>query len=275
MYNYFVSTNFPCHDLHVHQYGEQACEPSYGFGPCVRNNYFFHYVYEGCGRFEVHGKTFPVQKGQMFLICPQEVTYYEADAATPWLYRWIEFSGGHAQSLLHRAHLSQDTPIFTDSDDGAVGKALQTILEYGEQSYEALMGRFWMFLAALTASQDAPSTTALQEQYVKKAILYIQTMLHRRILVSDLADYVNINRSYLSRLFRQYEGVSPQQYITAYKLNAAARFLCNPQFTVGEVARSVGYEDQLDFSKAFKAYYGESPSQWRKLPNFVRAVKNT
>ncbi|MDO4563473.1 MAG: AraC family transcriptional regulator [Clostridia bacterium] len=263
---YFVSTSFPGHDLHVYQYGEQACTPSYSFGPCVRNSYFLHYVYEGCGRFEVHDKRFDVKKGQMFLICPQEVTYYEADSLNPWLYRWVEFSGELVSSFLHRSALSQDNPIFTDKT-GAVGDALWELLRHGNQPYEDVMGRFWLFLSALMATKKDESSDVLQEQYVKKAVLYIQTMLHQRILVSDLADYVNINRSYLSRLFRQYTGVSPQQYILACKLSAATQFLCNPQFSVSQVARSVGYDDPLDFSKAFKARYGVSPTLWRRSPH--------
>ena len=121
------------------QYGEQQCEPGHAFGPCVRNNYLIHYIYSGKGVFKTNSKEYHLHKGQFFLICPEQLTYYKADTEEPWLYRWIEFNGSFADSVLKSAGLSEDSPIFTDNEDMSVGKALLDIVRRQNTDFEILM----------------------------------------------------------------------------------------------------------------------------------------
>lgn len=93
---------------------------------------------------------------------------------------------------------------------------------------------------------------------------FIQNNYCYPIRVSDAADYVCINRSYLYTLFRRELGVSPQEYLANCRLTHAAELLVLTDFSVESVAFSCGYGNALVFSKAFKAKYGASPSQYRK-----------
>ena len=56
---------------------------------------------------------------------------------------------------------------------------------------------------------------------------------------------------------------SSQRYLIQYRMTKAAELLKDSRIPVGEVARSVGYENQLHFSRAFKNTYGISTSQYR------------
>ena len=283
---YYVDTALLPRDIYPLQYGEQECTPGYGFGPCIRNHYFLHYVYQGKGTFEGEGKRYLLEAGQLFLIYPGQLTYYEADREEPWVYRWIEFNGSFSESLLKAAGLSRDTPVFMESPSsdsmfpeaareifGAIGAALKHLVTQGETSFEALMSSFWAFLAALTSESQQTAGIAPAEEYVRKAENYIKMNLHQKISIQEIAEYVGINRSYLSRLFRQYKGSSTQQYIIAARLDSAAQYLKNKKLSVGEVAKSVGYSDQLEFSKAFKARFKVSPTQWRTEVFWQQSVK--
>ncbi len=93
---------------------------------------------------------------------------------------------------------------------------------------------------------------------------YIKNNINKKITVNDIAAYIGINRSYLSRLFKERNGVSPQQYLTTAKINAAAQYLKNTDISVTGAAQSVGYTDYRVFNKVFRRHFNTSPSEWRK-----------
>lgn len=58
-------------------------------------------------------------------------------------------------------------------------------------------------------------------------------------------------------------GLSPAQYITDFRVNAACRLLEETELPVSAVARSVGYNDSLYFSRIFHKTKGVSPTEYR------------
>ena len=73
-----------------------------------------------------------------------------------------------------------------------------------------------------------------------------------------------VNRSYLYTLFENSMGMSPQQFLTTYRLTRASELLAVTQLPVESIALSCGYNDPLVFTKAFKQMKGMSPSGYRR-----------
>lgn len=258
---FFVGNQSSCGDFNVHEYGDEQCVPGYAFGPYIRSTYFFHYIYSGKGIFEAEGKTHELNAGQMFLICPGQLTYYAADKYEPWHYRWISFDGGYSEILLKSAGLSADSPVFTDHS-GNAGKALKEITKKrGRGSFCSLMSAFWSFADAISTENEK---NAPAEEYVKMAKAQIHSHYMEQLTVGEIAGRIGIDRSYLCRLFKAAEGLSPKEYLIEYRLNLAKRFLRETDCSVSAAARLVGYNDSLDFSKIFKSRFGISPSKWKK-----------
>ena len=128
---------------------------------------------------------------------------------------------------------------------------------------ESLLFSFFSIL-----SQDidiVPSAVANEENmYIRRALEYIHNNYSNSIKVSDIANYVCIDRSYLYRLFRQRMDMSPQDYLVNYRITRAAELLSLTDLPVGGVALSCGYRDPLVFGKAFKLKRGITPAQFRK-----------
>ena len=59
-------------------------------------------------------------------------------------------------------------------------------------------------------------------------------------------------------------GMSPQQFLTTYRITKAAELLAVTDLPVESIALSCGYNDPLVFTKAFKQMKGMSPSSYRK-----------
>ena len=89
-------------------------------------------------------------------------------------------------------------------------------------------------------------------QYVIRAVEFIQRNYCNPVKVTDVADYVCINRSYLYTLFENSMGMSPQQFLTTYRITKAAELLAVTALPVESIALSCGYNDPLVFTKAFK-----------------------
>ncbi len=73
-----------------------------------------------------------------------------------------------------------------------------------------------------------------------------------------------INRSYLYTLFQNYLGMSPQQFLTTFRITKARELLDSTNYPIESIALSCGYSDALVFTKAFHAMKGMSPSKYRK-----------
>lgn len=261
-HSYYVFTNLTPTDIYPVEYGEEQCKKGHYFGPFVRKNYLLHYIYNGEGIFRTENNEYKLHSGQMFLIEPHRLTYYKADDNNPWLYRWLEFNGSMAPKILKSAGLSSDMPIFIDDENQSSGKALLDIVNGGDMRFEEFMQKFWAFISTLTKDTDNEFLTPAQE-YVQKAENFIKTSIHKKITVNDAAEYIGINRSYLTRLFKQYKNISPKQYILALKMNTAAQYLKNTGISITEAAQSVGFFDTHAFDKAFKSHFNMSPSKWR------------
>ncbi|MCH5188696.1 MAG: AraC family transcriptional regulator [Oscillospiraceae bacterium] len=259
MINYFTGFENLSGDFTVHEYGEEQCPSGYGFGPYIRQTYFIHYIYSGKGIFRAEGKEYRLKAGQIFLILPGQLTYYEADKDDPWHYRWISFDGGYSEVLLRSAGLSIQSPIYTDDEHGSAGKALEVIVQNGIVPFCQLMSEFWSFADSLLRGKRP-----IADSYVRRAKAHIHSHYMEPLSIGEIAAGAGIDRSYLSRLFKDSEGISPQEYLIRYRLHLAKTLLLETDYNVSSVARLVGYSDALDFSKRFKSRFGLSPLKWRK-----------
>ena len=81
--------------------------------------------------------------------------------------------------------------------------------------------------------------------------------------IASLARAVGTSRAHLARRFNDLVGEPPITYLTKWRLSLGADLLCQPEATVTNTARSVGYGSPFAFSTAFKRRYGISPHQHR------------
>lgn len=269
---WYADTKLLPQDIYPLQYGEQECDSGYGYGPCIRNFYFIHYVYRGKGYLLAEGQRYEIEAGQFFLIYPGQMAYYEADKEEPWMYRWVEISGAFCEELLSAAGFRKDGPVLADAD-GMVGTAIRKMTETGGAEFGLVMEKLWGIVHAMTAGKLDDVRESRGSEYVRKCEAYMRANLHKKLRITELAAYAGIDRSYLSRIFRDQMGQSPQQYLLKMKMEAAAQHLKKKDISVKEVALCVGYDDPLEFSKQFRRYFQVSPSTWQKQQFYEQSIQ--
>ena len=220
--------------------GEEACAPGHSFGPAVREYTLLHYVISGKGTFYARGEAFPVGAGQVFLIRPGEMTTYTADHLDPWRYRWIGFNGKLSESFC------QLPPVFS---------CAERFFPAEESEYR--------LAASLMELYDHLFTEATKgNPHVLRVTNYIRAQYMQPIRVEKIAEELNLDRRYLSRLFKTHVGCSMQEFLIRVRLEAAAGHLHQGK-SVTEAAALSGYEDVSNFSKMFKRHYGISPVAYK------------
>lgn len=114
--------------------------------------------------------------------------------------------------------------------------------------------------------KNSNSTTVLQVE--KLLSCYFKSEQRKETglpTVKYLADKVHLSASYLSDLLKKETGMNAQDHIHYYLIEEAKNMLQNSDFTVNEVAYSLGFEYPQYFSKLFKKKTGQTPLEYRKL----------
>ncbi|MDD2979672.1 MAG: AraC family transcriptional regulator [Hespellia sp.] len=267
-YSYKVGENL-LNSLAVYNVGHQQCEPGYQWGPGIRDHYSIHHVISGEGHYTVGGRTYHLRAGDTFILYPNAEVQYMADVSNPWEYAWVGFKGNDAGSILYATDFSNGHPVIEQKVPGDLIKTqLNQIFELRGNNYEdavAMAGALYTLLAGFMRYADKKdSEKDLQFTYMEKAKDYIETSYSYPITVEEIAEYVGVSRSHLYRSFQTYMHQSPKEYLTQFRLKRACHLLKETQLSIASIAYSVGFENNLYFSKAFKLQKKTSPSQYRQ-----------
>lgn len=251
--------------------GWENNNPSHLFEPTERDNHVLHFVTKGRGRLILEDGEREVGMGDVFYIAPGMKAGYVADGEKPWSYVWIGYNGVRAQEYSRLAGFSEKQPVrksgFVDKVANYIEEALNahTMTTADELHREAVLMEIFAILIRENEEGSAGCGIKTEEpDFVQRSLDYISQNFDRNIRINDLANYLGVSRSYLSSSFKKSVGCSPQNYILNLRMERARNLLRSTSLPVNLVADSVGYEDQLAFSKAFKQYYGLSPRDYRK-----------
>ena len=235
-------------DLNPLFLGEEICRPGKSFGPSVRKYTLIHAVFSGCGCVYKGDQVYSVHAGEAFIINPDEVVTYVADEKTPWHYHWIAFDGALSYRFAELPTVVQ-FPL-------NIVKEMIELEDKGVKEYR-LAGYLFQIYAYLFEKQK-PNT-----HYVRRVQDYIRSLYMNPLRVEEIAAQLNLDRRYLSRIFKQKTGQTIQDFLISVRMEEAKRLLSQGS-TVEQAALLSGYEDACNFSKMFKRRFGVSPQYWKE-----------
>ena len=254
MHRYFIDRGMK--DLNPLQYGKRQCPPSHSFGPAIRPFYLIHYVLAGKGVLYKGEAAYPVKAGEYFLIFPDEVTTYTADADEPWEYLWLGFTGERAERLLRL-----ESPV------GTLPRSIfEELMKVGDGGFLEFNGVVEDYVASVLHRMIAEmfAHRAAHAHYARRAETILRTMyMQPDISVEQIAKELLIDRHHLARLFKARYGITMQAYLIETRINRAAEFLAEGH-SATESAALCGYTDFSNFSKMFRRRFGVSPGKYAK-----------
>ena len=93
---------------------------------------------------------------------------------------------------------------------------------------------------------------------------YVEQNFKNKISLDEIADELHVNRSYLSRFYKNKTGINLFDTILNLRIEAAKEYLLNTDMKTYEISEAIGVDDAGYFSKMFKKITGVSPKEFRK-----------
>lgn len=100
--------------------------------------------------------------------------------------------------------------------------------------------------------------------HIRKCIDYIYEHLHEKLTINELAEFSDLNASYLSKLFLKETGVSVKTFIINAKIDTAKNMLKHSDFSYLDISLALGFSTQSAFISVFKKNTGMTPKQYRE-----------
>lgn len=98
---------------------------------------------------------------------------------------------------------------------------------------------------------------------IRDAITYLKAHYREKISLSMVAQAVNFNAEYFSRLFVRETGMNFTVYLNSLRMRQAVELLEHTDKKVYEIAEEVGYSSLSYFSTAFKKSFGQTPAEYQ------------
>lgn len=131
---------------------------------------------------------------------------------------------------------------------------------------------------------DVNSSTAqnkTQIEYYRRlqiALDFIESNIDRSIQLDDVARASHFSSFHFHRIFHAIVGETVNDYVSRKKMEKAVnRLAYYPTMKVTEIAHIGGFSSSANFSKAFKLYFGMSPTELRKVKfqnQYIKDSKN-
>lgn len=117
-------------------------------------------------------------------------------------------------------------------------------------------------------STPAEFSSMLESKVSSEAMLKILRFIHHNymhdISLEQVAEFINLNSSYVSAMFKKEAGINFVPYLHTCRVAKAQQLMNeNPKLAIDKIAIQVGYENPRQFFKVFKKYSGLTPGQFR------------
>jgi AraC family transcriptional regulator, L-rhamnose operon transcriptional activator RhaR len=129
------------------------------------------------------------------------------------------------------------------------------------------IGLLIQFLAGLArAVAPAPETAEARSLHpaIQSLLARIEADPAREWNLPRLADTANLEKSYLTRIFKAATGLAPLAYVARARLELAASLLLRTPLSIREIAEQVGIADPNLFARRFRTHFGLSATAYRE-----------
>lgn len=241
--------------------------------------YEVYFLLGGSVSFQVEGKLFLVEPGDLLLINPQELHQAQVgqnavyERYVLWLSRsYLDQLGGGQCDLsacFDQAASGHTNLLRPDKVHRAI---LQDLLKnvnaefYGEDAdsrlyAQSLLTQFLVEVNRLTRSSVQKSKKTEEPDLISRVLAYIGSHYQESLTLADIASEFYVSKYYLAHEFSARVGTSVYRYITFRRL-MQAKELISSGMTPGAVYQNCGFGDYANFYRAFKAEYGISPREY-------------
>jgi AraC-like DNA-binding protein len=235
----------------------------------VLDEYQLLYISKGKGTF-VSETSSPqqIEEGNMFLLFPGEWHNYLPDKQIGWDEYWIGFNGKDIDSRVKNGFFNKQKPVYKVGINNEIVELYEQAIKIAidqKTGFQQILAGVVSHLLGLAFSLD--KNQFLENLHVtnqiNKAKIIIVENIFTGIKAEEIAEKINMSYSWFRRIFKDYTGFAPAQYIQELKIQKGKELLTNSSLSVKEIAFKMGFDNSEYFFTAFKKKTGMTPIQYR------------
>ena len=211
-----------------------------------------------------------VPAGNIVLFRPKEFQKYEYYGIDKTEVYWIHFTGNDVKNILRKYGFPDEKRIFpvgTSLEYERVFKRIIMELQRCQDDYEEMLDLLLRHLLIIF-HRELTREHVLKNEYLDSemdiAASYFNENYNLDINIEEYAVSRGMSVSWFIRNFKKYTGTTPMQFITSIRITNAQMLLETTNYAINEIARIVGYDNPLYFSRLFRKQKGCPPSHYRK-----------
>lgn len=254
----------------IYRLSERPKMPTYR--PRGRVDFQIIYIAAGYGHFHfdtVDNETI-VPAGNIVIFRPKELQKYEYYGKDKTEVYWIHFTGSDVKNILKKYGFPDNERIFpvgTSMEYERIFKRIIIELQRCQDNYEemlTLLLRHLLIIFQRELSREQVLKNEYLDHEMDTAVTYFNENYNRDINIEEYATSKGMSVSWFIRSFKKFTGSTPMQFIVALRVNNAQVLLETTNYSINEISKIVGYDNQLYFSRLFHKLKGFSPREYRK-----------
>ena len=244
--------------------------------------FMFYYFIHGSGIAKIDGKHYDIGEGDIIMLTPSELFYCAVDKDT--LHERIVL---HVNETILKHFPSECSNLFMPFYKLAKGNgnriSAETVRSFGlDTAFQGLLKivregdsvgnilaicKTVEILAyigkAVTVKEIGKPRNICENPLVHRVIDYLNHHFKEDISISQIALQFNVDRSYLSHLFKKNTGVSLWNYVIYRRINLFNN-LVKDGHSIEETSRQVGFGNYSNFFRLYKKHMNMTPMEFKK-----------
>ncbi len=246
----------------VHLAGISYCDGTYKIFRKNSKIACIEYVISGSGTIITNDGEYHPQKGDTYILLPNENHEYYSSDDEPWVKIWINVSGPVINAITDAYSITKSNVFHCNTEQYL--RRIHKILEDGKLTVPEMSAKISLVFHALIqhiVMDFSQYNTAISDAQIIKD--FIDTNIYRQISTKEMSQLIYKSPAHTIRLFKKAYGVTPYDYYMENRIKKAVSLLRDTRFSVKEIAFMLGFCDEHYFSNIFKAKTGKKPSEYR------------
>ncbi len=254
---------------------DTICADGFALYPHIHREFEFLVMTEGRGTIYIENEKFEINKGEGIFINSEELHIgVKTNSEKAGFFAVVFAPEAFGNLELDKVVEKYVAPVLKNevSVKRLLDKSVVTVLnkihnEKSELLIKAYLYEAWNLLLEGAKKSDDLKNTNIEE--IKTVMEYIRRNAEYEITLSDMANAINISRSYLCREFKKVVHMTPFEYLISVRIDKGCELLKNTDLSIGEISQSCGFNSFSYFTKIFGKKMHCSPKEYRQL-NYKR-----
>jgi AraC-like DNA-binding protein len=210
-----------------------------------------------------------VRQGNMFLLFPNEWHNYMPDNETGWDEYWIGFKGINIDQRVQNGFFNKQKSVFNVGINDEIVQLYKQAIQIAKEQktgYQQILAGIVNHLLGLAYYLDKNNLFEdSKSAIVNKAKILMLENIYTNTSTECISEKLNVSYSLFRKLFKEYTGLAPLQYIQQIKLQKSKELLTHSDDPIKEIAYKMGFDNPEYFFTLFKKKTGMTPIKYREF----------